>query len=230
MCRDRRLADEPRSRRRPRATTSHGQKTHKPKKPKTASTGSSHSTTATPATATPAMATAARATTSRRQHVPEPRAPHRGALVVFGAIRSAGDPRTDRGAFGRGVRPLRAHDQPAVHAGAEDDRLRSRLVTRGGPVPLRLRRQAVPGSARRLRDVQRRAEQPAGSRGADRVARARHPRLGPARRVPPARIARGGAARAHAGETRARALHELRERRRSRQRSSSAAPRRGVHV
>ncbi len=60
----------------------------------------------------------------------------RGALVVFGAVRCAGDPRADRSAFGRGVRALRAHGQPTVHAPTEDDRLRSRLVACTGPVPL----------------------------------------------------------------------------------------------
>src|SRR5439155_1421364 len=76
----------------------------------------------------------------------------------------------------------------------EDDRHRSRLVAWRGPVSRRLRQQPVPGSTRGVRDVQCRTEQPACSRGVDRGARARHPRLRPARRLAPARFARRGAA------------------------------------
>ena len=73
----------------------------------------------------------------------------------------------------RGARALGADDQPAVHARAEDDRLRSRLGARRGRVPLRRRRQPLPRPARRVRDVQRRPEQPARPRRARRGARAR---------------------------------------------------------
>ncbi len=55
-------------------------------------------------------------------------------------------------------------------------------------------RQPLPRHARRLRDVQRRAQQPARARGARRVPRARAARVGAARRVAAAAAARRGAA------------------------------------
>ena len=69
-----------------------------------------------------------------------------------------------------------AHDQPAVRARAEDDRLRPHLGARRGRVPLGRGRQPLPRPARRVRDVQRRPQQPARARGARRGARARSAR------------------------------------------------------
>ena len=66
-----------------------------------------------------------------------------------------------------------AHDQPAVRARAEDDRLRPHLGARRGRLPLGRGRQPLPRHARRLRDVQRRPQQPARPRRARRGARAR---------------------------------------------------------
>ena len=63
----------------------------------------------------------------------------------------------------RRPRPVGEDDQPAVRARAADDRLRPALGARRGRVPLRHGRQPLPRHARRLRDVQRRPQQPRAS-------------------------------------------------------------------
>ena len=104
-------------------------------------------------------------------------------------------------------------DQPAVRARAADDRLRPHLGARRGRVPLRHRRQPLPRHARRLRDVQRRPQQPARPRGArSRRSTLDTPGMLAMGVTRAAGAARGGAARAHAGAARALPVHEQRHR------------------
>ena len=78
---------------------------------------------------------------------------------------------------------MRADDQPAVRAAAADDRLRPHAGrAREGAYLWDDDGNRYPRPARRLRDVQRRPQQPARPRRARRGARARPARLGAARR------------------------------------------------
>ena len=112
--------------------------------------------------------------------------------------------------IGRGAGAPRAGRQPAVRAHAAGDRLRPPLGTRRGCPSLRRRREPLSRLARRVRDVQRRTQQPAGEGGSPGSARARHARKARARRQPAGRDPCRRAVAASALEPRPRALLELR--------------------
>ena len=140
---------------------------------------------------------------------------HRRSHDGSGGVRSRRErvqrPRAARAPRGRRARAPRSHGQPAVRADAAHDRIRSPLVARRGRPPLRRRRQPLPRLVGRLRDVQRRAEQPAGACRAAGSARARHAGEARARRQPAGGDPRRRAAEAGAFEPRARAVLELRD-------------------
>ena len=134
-------------------------------------------------------------------------------------------PRAPGRARRRRARAARAHAQPAVRAHAAHDRVRPALGARRGRVPLRHGRQPLPRHARRLRDVQRRPQQPARPGRARRGARPRAagPRRARRSRSSPALLAEALLARAAAAS--AACSSRARAPSRSRRRSRSAAPR-----
>ena len=133
--------------------------------------------------------------------------------------------RAARRAVGRGDRPLRAALESAVRRDPQDHRLRPR--GRGPRAPTSTtRRTKLPRHARRLRDVQRRPEQPARARGArSRCSSSRRPARCSSASSPLPGAARRGARSRDRRPRSAACCSRTPAPRRSRRRSSSAAPR-----